>query len=157
MVLAQWLIQRYGPIDATIGRRGSGADPGFLKRGSILGLQAKKRGQLWAQFLKSLHHGTKRGVRTPWTHRGQRTNISHSETVGREGGTRFLEPNLAFAYFDIISSFWIKKTCTHTPTVFCCIPMAVCHRWSRYLPIYISFARGMLKVTTTYARRMCWL
>ena len=38
-------------------------------------------------------------------HRGQRTNISHSETVGREGGTRFLEPNLAFAYFDIISSF----------------------------------------------------
>ena len=89
-------------------------------------------------------------------HRGQRTNISHSETVGREGGTRFLEPNLAFAYFDIISSFWIKKTCTHTPTVFCCIPMAVCHRWSRYLPIYISFARGMLKVTTTYARRMCW-
>ena len=34
---------------------------------------------------------------------------------------------------------------TYTPTVFCCIPMAVCHRWSRYLPIYISFARGMLK------------
>ena len=74
-------------------------------------------------------------------HRGQRTNISHSETVGREGRTHFLEPNLAFASFDIISSFWIKKTCTHTPTVFCCIPMAVCHRWSRYLPIYISFAR----------------
>ena len=41
----------------------------------------------------------------PPPHRGQRTKISHSETVGREGGTRFLEPNLAFAYFDIISSF----------------------------------------------------
>ena len=39
--------------------------------------------------------------------------LLHSLTVGREGGTRFLEPNLAFAYFDIISSFWIKKTCTH--------------------------------------------
>ena len=31
--------------------------------------------------------------------------ISHSETVGREGRTHFLEPNLAFASFDIISSF----------------------------------------------------
>ena len=111
------------------------------------------RSKLYSCVKKKRHGSTVLG------HRGQRTNISHSETVavGREGGTRFLEPNLAFAYFDIISSFWIKKTCTHTPTVFCCIPMAVCHRWSRYLPIYISFARGMLKVTTTYARRMCWL
>ena len=49
--------------------------------------------------------GPLREILTGRYHRGQRTNISHSETVGREGGTRFLEPNLAFAYFDIISSF----------------------------------------------------
>ena len=47
------------------------------------------------------------------THRGQRTNISHSETVGREGGTRFLEPNLAFAYFDTYIKF-LNKENMHT-------------------------------------------
>ena len=48
-----------------------GADPGFLKGGSILGLQAKKGGPgggpILGPMLKSLHSGPKRGVRTLWT------------------------------------------------------------------------------------------
>ena len=48
-----------------------GADPGFLKGGPILGLQAKKGGPgggpILGPMLKSLHSGPKRGVRTPCT------------------------------------------------------------------------------------------
>ena len=46
-----------------------GADPGFLKGGSILGLQAKKEGPgggpILGPMLKSLHSGPKRGSGPP--------------------------------------------------------------------------------------------
>ena len=49
----------------------SGADPGFLKRGSVIGLQAKKGGPggglILGPMLKSLQRGPNRGGRTPWT------------------------------------------------------------------------------------------
>ena len=42
-----------------------GADPGFLKGGSILGLQAKKGGPTLGPVLKSLHRGPKGGGSGP--------------------------------------------------------------------------------------------
>ena len=83
--------------------------------------------------------------------------ISLRDRRSRRGDTIF-GAKFSIRLFRYYIKFLNKENMhTYTPTVFCCIPMAVCHRWSRYLPIYISFARGMLKVTTTYARRMCWL
>ena len=81
--------------------------------------------------------------------------ISLRDRRSRRGDTIF-GAKFSIRLFRYYIKFLNKENMhTYTPTVFCCIPMAVCHRWSRYLPIYISFARGMLKVTTTYARRMC--
>ena len=56
----------------------------------------------------------------------------------------FFEPKCSIRFFRYYIKFLNKENMhTYSYTVFCCIPMAVFHRWSRYLPIYISFARSM--------------
>ena len=59
-------VDRFGDA-SVVCRPRAGADPGFLKGGSILGLQAKKRGggprggPTLGPMLKSLHRGPKGG------------------------------------------------------------------------------------------------